>query len=232
MLRKLTLFLFLFSQMCSINAQTGGYMGNKHNLTLSANFHPVYYLANLSKKPASSTFLWIRPGYEYVLGKSFSLGVDAGFQDYEVGSNISGSALDQDLDHYFRFSGFDLKFRFRIYNYRSRGVIAPIGNHFSFLIGVPFYKTQISESVSVSNNKPTFGIEFGKQGILSDYLTIDYGMSLSISGLYISNWYKKTIDDYNYDRPDFSEERYVTDAYQVYGQSQIFGLYLKIGYLL
>jgi hypothetical protein len=232
------LVLIFFFQVASISAQTGGYLGRKHNVTLSFNLNPIYYLANYSRNPPVSTLLWLRPGYEYTLGKSFSVGVEAGFQNFVIGENSAGSAIDQFYNYYYKLSGFDLKFRLRVYSYKSKGVISPIGKYLSFLVGVPYYKSKLSESISIKNNKTSFGIELGSQGVLYNYLTIDYGMSASVSGRYISNAYKSMMAEYgsdayyDYKNWELEEENHVKDSYQVYAQSQAFGFYLKIGYLL
>lgn len=255
MIKKIIFCCFCFFILKSVGAQTGGYMGKIHHFSVGVNYHPFtnirlndifldsYNNPNLEKNNSIS----FRPGYEIVLGKSFSIGIDAGYLFYSGGevqngatettsggsilfnTNNTNTNTNTTLpsDPKFYVSGFDFKLKLNIYNYRSRGLIAPLGGYFSFIIGRPFYNTSFSETAVFKYTKLGFGIECGKRYILSRFFTIDYGISIMASS-YESNVFNGTETEENYYRS-------LSSIYEVesdYSQMQSFSIYLKIGYLL
>jgi hypothetical protein len=223
------LFLSFFF---NINAQSGGYMGKKHHFTVEGAFHPATIFKD--KIDGKIIIFSLRPGYEIVLGKSFSLSVDAGFLNYSGGTPIedSGSILFSSqnsssvVPKYF-VNGFDLKLKFNIYNYRTSGIIAPIGSHFSFLITRPFYNTSFSETAVFKYRDLGIGFEVGKRSIIADFVTIDYGIAAVISGGGYNTFERGSNEVVDYSL--FVESRQVVSDYYL---MQSVSLYLKIGYLL
>lgn len=248
MIKKFVFCYFCFFILKSVGAQTGGYMGKIHHFSVGVNYHPFtniilndifldsYNNPNLEK----NNLISFRPGYEIVLGKSFSIGIDAGYLFYSGGEVQNGMAettsggsilfnnnTTPPSDPKFYVSGFDFKLKLNIYNYSSRGLIAPLGGYFSFIIGRPFYNTSFSETAVFKYTKLGFGIECGKRYILSRFFTIDYGISIMASS-FASNVF-------NGDKTEENYYRSLSSIYEVesdYSQMQSFSIYLKIGYLL
>ena len=257
MIKNIIVAFLIFAIPVFVSAQTGGYMGKKHHLSIDVNWHPLTYDykllndyvsyrsdANINKKH-SITF---RPGYELVIGKSFTIGIDAGYLFYS-GGDIKSEVASEDpegsilfntpnptvipnsntstVDPKFYVSGFDLKLKLNIYNYRSRGIIAPLGSHFSFIIGTPFYNTSFSKTAVFKYTNLGLGVEFGKRYIISGFLTIDYGIT-AMATLSATNVFEGSEKDELY----YNSLSASSEVEGDYVQMQSLSIYLKIGYLL
>jgi hypothetical protein len=249
-MRKVIILSFLiFSVFIETNAQTGGYLGKKHHLSIAGDFHPLVflidYIADKDLVGRNLSFS-LRPSYEYVFGKSFSMSIDAGFMNYSGGeiettTTETGSVLfvnptntttttttSSSLIPKYYVSGFDVKLKFNIYNYRTSGMIAPIGSYFSFLITRPFYNTSFSETAVFEYRNVGFGLEVGKRSILAGFVTIDYGLSATFTATEGTNTFKGEDSELS----AFTGYYQSRQAENDYRYMQGFSIYLKFGYLL
>jgi len=235
MIKNIIVFFLVFITQIFANAQTGGYMGRKHHFSIDCNFHPAGVYSQLGSNVDKDITFTLRPGYEWILGKSFSLGVDVGFLNYNGGENqaSSGSILfmNQSQDNSFvpRYyvSGFDARFKLNLYNYKQKGVIAPLGAHYSLLFAVPVHSTAFSETAIFKTSEIGVGFELGKRSIITGFVTIEYGLSTVYSLGKYSSFTGTSIEEKKY--LGYSSS---TAAESDYFNMQVFSLYLKIGYLL
>lgn len=259
MIKNIIFYCFFFFFVKSVTAQTGGYIGKIHHFSVGLNWHPLtnikllnnlldefYSTSNSSlKKNNSITF---RPGYELVLGKSFTIGIDAGYLFYSRGevqvgpaelssqgsvlfnnsnTNSSSNLTPVYANPKFYVSGFDFKLKLNIYKYKSSGLIAPLGSHLSFVFGAPFYSTSFSKTAVFKYKNLGIGMEFGKRRIIAGFVTIDYGFNFMIPVLGSTDF-----------KGDLSEEIYYSslasslEAQLDYLQMHSVSIYLKFGYLL
>jgi hypothetical protein len=173
--------------------------------------------------------------------KGLSISADFGFKNQQVGSEdqssneeIYTSNLFSDQQNMvssgqgkfskYYISGFDLKITSRFYFYKNRGKIAPIGNYFGIVFGLPKYKTYYKNDIIEKAGSFSLGINLGTQQILIGKFAYDVGVRSSIIfPLFapVSN------SELAYDT---SYEYIPSNLYSTF--SNIFDIYFKIAYLL
>lgn len=232
-------------------------MGKIHHFSVDVNWHPltnIKLLNNLldeltsasNSSPKKNNSITFRPGYELVLGKSFTIGIDAGYLFYSGGEvqnepvelSSQGSVLFNNSNSNsflipvyssprFYVSGFDFKLKLNIYKYKSSGLIAPLGSHISFVFGAPFYSTSFSKTAVFKYKNLGLGMEFGKRQIIAGFVTIDYGFNFMIPVIGSTDFKgNSTEEDY------YSSLASILEAQLTYLQMHSLGIYIKFGYLL
>lgn len=230
-------------------AQSGGYVGKSKILGVQANLYPIAPLfvpgnlnsSNDQSKSLEHLILQPRISYEHVLMKGFSISADFGFKNQQIGSedqvsneDIYTSNLFSDQQNMvssgqgkfskYYISGFDLKITSRFYYYKNRGKIAPIGNYFGIVIGLPNYKTYYKNDIVEKAGILSYGINLGTQQILIGKLAYDIGIRSSILFPLFAPISNSELDY------DTSYESIPSNLYSTF--SEIFDIYFKIAYLL
>lgn len=240
MIKNIFVLVLVFCSSFASFAQTGGYFGKKHHFTIEANLNPLGINLLSSRAIAANTIFTFRPGYELVLGKSFSMSIDAGYyfegNKGEVAAKSDqesilfsqpNSSSSQVTDPTYYVSGNDFRLKFNIYNYRTKGIIAPLGSHIGLVFSTSFSSTSYSESIIYSYQSIGAGIEFGRRHVLFDFVTLDYGI-ISIASMNIKSDFSGTSAEDSAYRGFSSTEQSV----EHYFDTQAFSFYLKVGYLL
>lgn len=255
---RVFLVVFLLNSFSSSAFELdGGFLGYKHKVDIGYDFHPFFFLANqygVEYNPAADVAVlpteidddWssytpdyqLRTvdiasyslNYEFALTKSSAVGLDMIFRS---------ATFEADEDSYYsddnitlgKYSGVDVRLKYRRYLFSQTGMIAPLGVYMDYMLSLPFttMKYEVDDAVEKASGIG-FGMAFGKQGIIAGNVTFDYGIS------FVLNSFGKSGSEYlssgSYDYYSDTPETITKPSVYQNNRSNWMAAYLKVGYLI